>query len=53
VLRHAAGVIERPAQQHLDVGVEAAKLVCGPPGEGVVDCRVDPQEDLLAFLTHV
>jgi hypothetical protein len=38
---HPAGVGERASQQHLDLGVQAAELVIGPPGEGVVDRWVD------------
>jgi hypothetical protein len=39
---------EGPAQQELDLGVGAAELVGGPPGQGVVDGRVQPQQDALA-----
>jgi hypothetical protein len=38
---HPAGVVEGASQQHLDLGVQAAELVIGPPGEGVVDRWVD------------
>src|SRR5882762_1620042 len=31
------GVGERAAEQELDLGVGAAQLVAGPPGQGVVD----------------
>ena len=34
---HPARVAQRPAQQHLDVGVEASELVSGPAGQGIVD----------------
>jgi hypothetical protein len=50
---HPAGVVQRAPQHHLDLGVEAAQLVIGPPGQGVVDCWVDAQEHLLALTTHV
>jgi hypothetical protein len=40
---------ERAAEQELDLGVGAAQLVAGPPGQGVVDGRVQPQQDALAF----
>jgi hypothetical protein len=40
------------SQQHLDLGVEAAKLVSGPPGQGIVDRRVDAQQHLLALTAH-
>jgi hypothetical protein len=41
---HPAGFVEGPSQQHLDLGVEAAELVSGPPGESIVDRRVDAQK---------
>jgi hypothetical protein len=50
---HPAGVGEGASQQHLDLGVEAAKLVIGPPGQGIVDRWVDPQQHLFAFWAHV
>jgi hypothetical protein len=50
---HPARVGECLAQQHLDVGVDAAELVVGPSRKRVVHLRVDAQQDLLAFLTHV
>jgi hypothetical protein len=49
---HAAGVIEGASQQHLDLGVEAAKLVSSPTGERIVDRRVDAQQHLLALRAH-
>jgi hypothetical protein len=49
---HPAGVFQRPAQDHFDLAVYAAQLVVGPPGERVVDGRVDPEQDLPAF-AHV
>jgi hypothetical protein len=52
-LGHPARVVEGAAQQHLDVGVEAAELVSGPPRQGVVDGGVDAQQDLFAFAAHV
>jgi len=48
-----AGVVEGAPKQHLDVGVEAAKLVSGTPGKGIVDRRVDAQQHLFAFTAHV
>ena len=33
---------ERAAQQELDLGVGAAQLVGGPPGQGVMDRRIEP-----------
>jgi hypothetical protein len=41
---HPAGVAEGTSQQHLDLGVEAAKLVIGPPGQRIVDRWVDAQQ---------
>jgi hypothetical protein len=52
-MRHSVGVGESAPQQHLDVGVEAAELVGGPAGEGIVDRRVQAQRDLLALKAHV
>ena len=43
------GVGERAAEQELDLGVGAAHLVAGPPGQGVVDGGVQPQQDALAL----
>jgi hypothetical protein len=44
--------LEGPAQQHLDLCVEAAELVSGPPGERIVDGRVDAQQHLFALTAH-
>jgi hypothetical protein len=52
-LRHSTRVFEGPSQQHLDVGVEAAELVSGPPGERIMDPRVDAQQHLFALVAHV
>jgi hypothetical protein len=52
LLRHPAGVCERAAKQELDLGVEAAKLVCCPARERVVHNRVDAKEDGLALTAH-
>jgi hypothetical protein len=52
LLRHSAGVCERAAEQKLDLGVEAAQLVCCPARERVVHSRVDAKEDRLALTTH-
>jgi hypothetical protein len=49
---HSAGVVEGASQQHLDLGVQAAKLVTGPPGKRIVDRRVDAQQHLLALRAH-
>ena len=48
---HPARVGQGAAEQELDLGVGAAHLVGGPPGQGVVDRRVEPEQDALAFLT--
>jgi hypothetical protein len=52
LLRHAAGVCEGAAKQELDLGVEAAELICGPARKRVVYSRVDAEEDGLALTTH-
>jgi hypothetical protein len=46
VFGHPTGVVQCSAQDHFDLAVKAAELVVGPPGEGVVDGRVDPQQNL-------
>ena len=51
LLRHSPGVVEGPAQQHLDVGIEAAELIGRPLGQGIMDGRINPQQYLLA-VTH-
>jgi hypothetical protein len=50
---HPAGVIESASQEHLDLGVQAAEIISGPAGEGVVDRWVDTQQYLLALFAHV
>jgi hypothetical protein len=52
LLGHPAGVIQGPAQEQLDLGIEAPQLVRGPPGQRVVHRRVKPERDLLAFPVH-
>ena len=47
-----AGVLQGPAQHHLDLGVHAAQLVGGPAGERVVDRGVDAEDELLALARH-
>jgi hypothetical protein len=39
------------AQQHLDLGIEATKLIGRPLGQGIVDSRINPKKYLLA-VTH-
>jgi len=50
--RQPPGVGQGTAQEELDLGVGAAQLVGRPPGQGVVDRRVQAQQQALA-LTHV
>jgi hypothetical protein len=50
---HPAGVVQGVSEQHLDLGIEAAELVIGPPRQGVVHCWVDAQQHLLALTAHV
>jgi hypothetical protein len=45
----AARVDERATQEKFDLGVSAAQLIRGPPSQGIVDGRVQPEEDALAF----
>jgi hypothetical protein len=52
LLWHSPGVGERPAEDHLDVRVEAAELVAGPARQRVVDRWVHAEQDLPAF-AHV
>ena len=53
LLGHPARVVEGPAKQHLDLGVEAAKLIGSPPSQRVMDGGVEAQRDLLALAAHV
>jgi hypothetical protein len=53
LLRHPSGVGQGSPQQHLDLGIEAAELIRGPPGQGVVNHRVHAQQDLFALIAHV
>jgi hypothetical protein len=43
------GVGQRTAQEKLDLGVGAAQLAGGPPGQDVMDSGVEPQQDALAL----
>jgi hypothetical protein len=52
LLWHPSGIGEGVAQQQLNLGVEAPKLVRRPPGEGIVHRRVNPEEDRLALAGH-
>ena len=44
--RHSSRVGQRPSQQHLYLGVDAAELVVGPTDERVVDGRIKAKQDL-------
>jgi hypothetical protein len=44
---------EGAAQQELDLGVSAAQFVRGPPGQGVMNGWVQPQQDALALAHRV
>jgi hypothetical protein len=48
-VRAATSVGEGAAQEELDLRVGAAQVVAGPPGQGIVDGRVQAEEDALAF----
>jgi hypothetical protein len=50
-LGHSTGFLEGSAQQHLDVGIQAAELIGRPPGQGIVDGGIDAKQYLLA-ITH-
>src|SRR5450631_2007764 len=50
--RHSSLLAQRPSQEHLHLGVDAAKLVVGPADERVVDGRIEAKQDLPA-LAHV
>lgn len=50
--RHSSLLGQRPSQQHLHLGVDAAELVVGPTDERVVDGRIEAKQDLPA-LAHV
>jgi hypothetical protein len=41
--------VEGAAEQELDLGAGATQLVVGPPGQRVVDGRVEPQQEALAL----
>jgi hypothetical protein len=53
VPRHAAGVVQSTAEEHLYLRVEAAQIIGGPPGERVMDGGIESQWDLLALAVHV
>jgi len=43
-LRHSPGIVEGSAQQHFEMGIEAAELIGRPLGKGVVDRGVNSQQ---------
>ncbi len=47
--RPASGVGESPPQHELDLGVGTPQLVCRPPRQGVVNGRVEPQQDAFSL----
>lgn len=49
-VRHPPSLDERSAEQHLDLSIDAAELICRPPGQRIVDGRIDPKEYLLAVI---
>jgi hypothetical protein len=53
LLGHPAGLVEGPSKENLDLGVEAAELISGPPGQRVVNGGVETQRDLLSLAAHV
>jgi hypothetical protein len=53
LVRHPTGVVQGSSQQHLDVGVEAAEFVGGPPGQSVVHRWIQAQRHLLTLAAHV
>jgi hypothetical protein len=42
-LGHPPGGVELSAQQHLDVGIEAAELIGRPPGQRIMDRGINPE----------
>src|SRR5690242_4525758 len=46
--RHPPRVAESPAEQELDLGISGSHLVGRPLGQGVVDGRIESQQDALA-----
>jgi hypothetical protein len=44
-VRIAAGLLEGPAQQELDLRVEAAQIVVRPPLDGLQQRRIDTKQE--------
>src|SRR5260370_27478970 len=47
--RQTAGAQKRASEEELDLGVAAAQLVLSPPGDCVVDCRIEPEKEASAL----
>jgi hypothetical protein len=43
--RQTAGAHKRASEKELDLGIAAAKLILSPPGDCVVDCRIEPDQN--------
>lgn len=46
------GLRQGLAQEHLDLGVDAAQVVGGPAGQRIVQGGVDAQQQLLTLRAH-
>ena len=47
--RQTASARKSAAEEKLDLGVAAAKLVLSPPGDCVVDCRIEPEKEAFSL----
>jgi hypothetical protein len=47
--RQLARLGQSTAQQELDLGISASQLIAGPPGQGVMDGRIQPQQYAFAL----
>jgi len=52
MLGHAVDLGESPAKDELDVRVEAAEFIGRPARQGVMDGRIDTQQDRFAVPPH-
>jgi hypothetical protein len=43
--RQTAGAHKGASEKELDLGIAAAKLVLSPPGDCLVNCRIEPEHD--------
>jgi hypothetical protein len=50
---HAARIGQGAAQQHVNLRIQAAELVVRPPREGVVQGRIESEQQLFALRAHV